>query len=81
MTPLPGSRDHQHTIEDGAPMKSDYNRFDCFHESMPHPHMKDGAGPRAHAEAWRRFYGLENVKAILSRTHPEKHWDVFFNFL
>jgi radical SAM superfamily enzyme YgiQ (UPF0313 family) len=79
MTPLPGSRDHQRMIEAGAPMESDYNRFDCFHESMPHPHMKDGAWTRAYTEAWRRFYSLENMKAILSRTHPEKYWDVFYN--
>ena len=66
-------------IEDGAPMEADYNRFDCFHETTPHPHMKDGAWTRAYAEAWRRFYSLENMKAILSRTHPERYWDVFFN--
>jgi hypothetical protein len=79
MTPLPGSRDHQCMIEDGTPMEADYNRFDCFHETMSHPHMKDGAWTRAYAEAWRRFYSLENMKAILSRTHPEKYWDVFYN--
>jgi radical SAM superfamily enzyme YgiQ (UPF0313 family) len=81
MTPLPGSRDHQRMIEDGAPMESDYNRFDCFHECMPHPHLKDGAWTRAYAEAWRNFYSLENMKAILSRTRPERYWDVFNNLL
>jgi hypothetical protein len=81
LTPLPGSRDHQRMIEDGAPMDSDYNRFDCFHETMPHPHMKDGAWTRAYAEAWRRFYSLRNMKAILSRAHPGRYWDVFFNLL
>jgi hypothetical protein len=60
-------------------MEADYNRFVCFHETMSHPHMKDGAWTRAYAEAWRRFYSLENMKAILSRTHPEKYWDVFYN--
>jgi hypothetical protein len=79
MTPLPGSRDHQCMIEDGAPMDADYNRFDCFHETMPHPHMKDGTWTRAYAEAWRKFYSLENMKAILSRTPPEKYWDMFYN--
>jgi hypothetical protein len=33
----------------------------------------------AYTEAWRKFYSLENMKAILSRTHPEKYWDVFYN--
>jgi hypothetical protein len=81
MAPLPGSRDHQSMIEEGAPMEADYNRFDCFHETTSHPHMKDGAWTRAYAEAWRRFYSLENMKAILSRTHPERYWDVFFNLV
>ncbi len=49
MTPLPGSRDHQRMLEAGAPMESDYNCFDSFHESMAHPHMKDGAWTRAYA--------------------------------
>jgi hypothetical protein len=79
MAPLPGSRDHQRMIEDGGPMEADYNLFDCFHETTPHPHMKDGAWSRAYAEAWRRFYSLENMKAILARTHPERYWDVFYN--
>jgi hypothetical protein len=68
-------------IEAGAPMEADYNRFDCFHETMLHPHMQDGAWTRAYAEAWRRFYSLDNMKAILSRTPPEKYWDVFHNLV
>jgi radical SAM superfamily enzyme YgiQ (UPF0313 family) len=79
MTPLPGSRDHRCLIEEGAPMEADYNRFDCSHATTPHPHMQDGAWTRAYGEAWRRFYSLENMKAILSRTPPERYWDVFYN--
>ncbi len=60
-------------------MEADYNRFDCAHETVSHPNMKDGAWVRAYAEAWRSFYSLQNMKAILSRTCPEKYWDVFFN--
>ena len=81
MMPLPGSKDHQRMVQDGIPMESDYNRFDCCQESMPHPHMKDGAWTRAYREAWRRFYSVENMKAVLSRTHPDKYWDVFNNLL
>lgn len=79
LSPLPGSLDHRRMIEGHAPMSSDYNRFDCAHETTPHPNMKDGAWTRAYGEAWRRFYSVENMKAILSRTHPERYWDVFFN--
>ena len=79
LTPLPGSMDHKRMVEAGAPMDSDYNTFDSFHESMSHPHMKDGAWTRTYREAWRRFYSFENIKAILSRAHPRNYWDVFKN--
>ena len=80
LMPLPGSRDHQRMLESGAPMEADYNAFDSCHETMPHPHLKDGAWTRAYHQAWRRFYSFENMKAILSRTDPENYWDVFKNF-
>jgi len=79
MAPLPGSQDHRRMIQDGSPIEADYNRFDCFHETTSHPLMNNGAWTRAYAEAWRRFYSLENMKTILSRTHAERYWDVFFN--
>jgi hypothetical protein len=80
MMPLPGSKDHQRMLRDGAPIESDYNCFDSFHESMPHPQMRDGAWTRAFREAWRKFYSFQNMKAILSRTHPKRYWDLFYNF-
>ena len=80
LTPLPGSRDHQLMVERGAPMSSDFNTFDSFHESMPHPKMKDGAWTRAYLDAWRSFYSFENMKAILERTDRSNYWDVFKNF-
>ena len=80
MMPLPGSRDHKCMVEAGVPMDSDYNTFDSFHETMPHPHMKNGTWSQAHREAWRRFYSFGNMKAILSRAHPENYWDIFRNF-
>jgi hypothetical protein len=66
-------------IENGAPMEPDYNRFDCSHETTSHAHLKDGTWTRVYNEAWRRFYSLGNMKAILSRTHPNRYWDVFYN--
>lgn len=30
---------------------------------------------------WRRFYSLENMKAILGRVDPARYWDVFRNFV
>lgn len=80
MMPLPGSQDHKRMLETGAPMDSDYNRYDSCHECTPHPHMKDGAWTRTWREAWRRFYSFENMKAILSRADPANYWDIFKNF-
>jgi radical SAM superfamily enzyme YgiQ (UPF0313 family) len=80
LTPLPGSRDHKRMVDAGAPMDSDYNTFDSFHESMPHPYMKDGSWTRAYRRAWATFYSFENMKAVLERVHPDRYWDVLRNF-
>jgi radical SAM superfamily enzyme YgiQ (UPF0313 family) len=80
LTPLPGSRDHKHMVEAGAPMDSDYNTYDSFHESMPHPLMKDGAWSRAYRKAWATFYSFENMKRVLEGVAPERYWDVLRNF-
>jgi radical SAM superfamily enzyme YgiQ (UPF0313 family) len=80
LTPLPGSRDHKNMVEAGAPMDSDYNTFDSFHESMPHPLMKDGAWSRAYRRAWATFYSFENMKTVLEGVHADRYWDVLRNF-
>jgi radical SAM superfamily enzyme YgiQ (UPF0313 family) len=80
LTPLPGSRDHKRMVDAGEPMDSDYNTFDSFHESMPHPFMKDGAWTRAYRRAWASFYSFENMKAVLESVHPDRYWDVLRNF-
>ncbi len=81
MAPLPGSRDHKHMVDSGVPLDKDYNTYDSFHESMPHPKMKGGAWTRAYLDAWKSFYGFENMKAILSRADSENYWNIFRNFL
>jgi radical SAM superfamily enzyme YgiQ (UPF0313 family) len=80
LTPLPGSRDHKEMVEADAPMSSDFNLFDSFHEAMPHQNLRDGAWTRAYLDAWRSFYGFDNMKAVLSRAHPDNYWDIFMNF-
>jgi radical SAM superfamily enzyme YgiQ (UPF0313 family) len=80
LTPLPGSRDHKNMVEAGAPMDSDYNTFDSFHESMPHPLMKDGSWSRAYLRAWAAFYSFENMKTVLEGVHTDRYWDVLRNF-
>ncbi|MGH9460975.1 MAG: radical SAM protein [Vicinamibacteria bacterium] len=80
MTPLPGSQDHKRMVEAGTELDPDYNTYDSFHESLPHPLMKDGAWTRAYKDAWRSFYSFENMKEILSNADPRNYWDIFRNF-
>ncbi len=80
LTPLPGSRDHKNMADAGAPMDSDYNTYDSFHETMPHALMKDGSWSRAYRRAWATFYSFENMKTVLEGVHPDRYWDVLRNF-
>ncbi len=80
LTPLPGSSDHKSMVDAGAPMDSDYNTYDSFHESMPHALMKDGAWSRAYRQAWATFYSFENMKRVLDDVHADRYWDVLRNF-
>ena len=80
LTPLPGSRDHKQMVDAGAPMDTDFNRFDSFHASMPHPNFSDETWTRAYRDAWKSFYSFANMKAVLSRAHPDNYWDILKNF-
>ncbi len=81
LTPLPGSMDHKRMVEAGAYMDSDYNTYDSFHESMPHPHLKNGAWTNLYQLCWRSFYSFDNMKAILQRASKETYWNIFRNFI
>jgi radical SAM superfamily enzyme YgiQ (UPF0313 family) len=80
LMPLPGSKDHKQMVDAGVCMDADYNTYDASHETLSHPHLKNGAWTRAYEEAWHSFYGFENMKAILSRARPENYWDIFRYF-
>jgi hypothetical protein len=41
--------------------------------------MSAAAWRRAYEQAWREFYSVENMKAILARAHPRNYWDLFLN--
>ena len=80
MIPLPGSADHKRLVESGVAIDRDYNKYDSCHETMPHAHMSGEEWMRAYRAAWRRFYSLENMKAILGRVDSANYWDVLRNF-
>ncbi len=81
LTPLPGSRDHYDRVVRGEYMDPDLNRFDSFHPTTRHPAFTDETWLEAYHDAWRSFYSLENMKAILGRASRRTYWGVVKNIL
>jgi len=79
--PIPGSRDHQRLVAERQPLDPDFNRYDSFHPTMPHPHMSADEWHALYRECWRTFYSFENMRAILSRISSKNYWGVFRNFI
>jgi hypothetical protein len=82
LTPLPGSMDHVNLRQRGEWMAEDFNLYDSFHETTHHPHLTNGLWTKAYQEAWDKFYGYENIKAILMRTKTElAYWNTLRNLI
>jgi radical SAM family protein len=82
LTPLPGSMDHVKLRQRDEWMAEDFNLYDSFHETTHHPYMQNGLWTKAYQEAWEKFYGYENMKAILLRTKTESsYWNTFKNLI
>jgi radical SAM superfamily enzyme YgiQ (UPF0313 family) len=81
LTPLPGSRDHKEAVEQGANIDKDLNQYDSFHPAMDHPTMSRQEWFGAYQDAWRDFYSLDNMKAILRRARPSRYWSIFKKFI
>jgi radical SAM superfamily enzyme YgiQ (UPF0313 family) len=81
LMPLPGSMDHLHMLRRGEWMHPDFNLYDSQHEVTHHPYLKDGSWKETYFEAWRTFYSLENMKAILQRGSRANYWNNFLRFL
>ena len=81
LMPLPGSMDHLMMVRRGEWMHPDFNRYDSHHAVTVHPYLKDGAWEKSYFEAWRAFYGFENMKAVLRRSPRSRYWNNFARFL
>jgi radical SAM superfamily enzyme YgiQ (UPF0313 family) len=81
LTPLPGSRDHRSALESGVPLEPDYNAFDSFHATAPHPRMSAEQWRRAFHDAWREFYSFEQMRRSLQRQNPHTYWAVLKNLI
>lgn len=65
----------------GEWMNPDFNLYDSQHEVTHHANLKDGSWKETYFEAWRTFYSLENMKAILQRGSRCNYWNNFLRFL
>ncbi len=81
LTPLPGSRDHAEAVEAGVPMDPDYNAFDAFHVTTPHPRMSQTDWERAYRDAWAEFYSPGHMRQSLLRQNPHTYWAVLKNLI
>ena len=81
LMPLPGSMDHLNMKRRGEWMHPDFNLYDSQHEVTNHPNLKHGSWKETYFEAWRTFYSLPNMKAILQRGSRCNYWNNFLRFL
>jgi radical SAM superfamily enzyme YgiQ (UPF0313 family) len=81
LTPIPGSMDHFHAVQQGVPIEADLNLYDSFHTTMDHPNMSREQWFQAYKDAWQSFYSFENMRNILQRATPGMYWDVFKNIV
>lgn len=81
LTPIPGSMDHFHAVQQGIPIEPDLNLYDSFHPTMDHPKMTREEWFQAYKDAWQAFYSFENMRNILQRATPRMYWNVFKNLV
>ncbi len=81
LTPLPGSRDHRVAVDAGTPMDPDYNNFDSFRATMPHPLMSAEEWTAAYRDAWTTFYSYDHMRRALLRQNPHTYWGMFKCFV
>lgn len=81
LTPLPGSQDHAAAVARGTPLDADFNRYDSFHVTQPHPLMSAEEWTQAFRDAWREFYGFDQMERALLRQNPHTYWGLFKVFL
>ena len=81
LMPLPGSQDHLGMLRRGEWMHPDFNCYDSHHAVSAHPNLTDGEWKELYLEAWRTFYSLENMKALLQHTPACNYWNNFLRFV
>ena len=81
LTPIPGSRDHEHMVHTGQWMDPDLNKYDSFHETMLHRNFKPGEWYATYRKAWESFYSFAYMREVLANTSADNYWNIFRNFI
>ena len=81
LAPIPGSRDHQTAVAAGMALDPDYNNYDSFHATAPHPRMSKPEWERAFRDAWVEFYSFEHMRRSLLAQNPHTYWAVLKNLI
>lgn len=67
LTPLPGSMDHKHMLDNGEWMDPDLNRYDLSHRVTHHPKMSDDELDRLYKAVWERYYTQDHMIRVIRR--------------
>lgn len=67
LTPLPGSADHKHLVEQGVAMDPDLNKYDLTHVTTGHNRMTTEDWQRAYRLAWDTFYSRDHCLTLMRR--------------
>jgi len=59
----------------------DYNNYDSFHATFPHPRMSHEEWTRAFRDAWREFYSFEHMRRTLLAQNPGTYWPMLKNLI
>ncbi len=81
LTPIPGSRDHRAAVEAGVALDPDYNNYDSFHATSPHPRMSREEWEQTFRDAWTEFYSFEHMRRSLLAQNPHTYWAAFKNLI
>jgi radical SAM superfamily enzyme YgiQ (UPF0313 family) len=81
LAPIPGSRDHATAVREGTALDPDYNNYDSFHATAPHPRMSRQEWERAFRDAWVEFYSFDSMRRSLLAQNPHTYWAVLKNLM
>ncbi|MBF0447443.1 MAG: radical SAM protein [Magnetococcales bacterium] len=67
LTPLPGSKDHQRLLENGAFLHPDFNCYDGIHALTPHPSMSKEVWEQLYIKSWKWLFSSRYIRRVFQR--------------